>query len=247
MIMDIDKIKSMKGAKKIVVLTAYDYNFSRLIDGTADMILVGDSMANVIYGAKTTREITMDVMLYHVKAVSRGASGSMIVADMPFGSYSDPENAVMNARKLMDAGAHAVKPEGKPNIVKALVSAHIPVMAHVGLLPQTAERFQKAGKEEEEALKILNMAIEMDEAGAFCIVVESVPEDLAGKITGSVGVPTIGIGAGKRCDGQVLVSYDMLGLHDDVPGFVRRYASLGEDIKAASRRFAEDVRAGNFP
>lgn len=244
--MKIEEIKSMKGREKVSVLTCYDYSFATIIDGLVDVLLVGDSMGNVVYGYDSTREVIMYDMVKHIKAVSKGVSKSLIVGDMPFGSDKE-EKAVENAKRLIRAGADAVKVEGKPEIVKLLVSEGIPVMGHVGLLPQTAEKMRVYGKEDNEAKEILQQAKDIAEAGAFSIVLECVPESLAEIITKAVKVPTIGIGAGTSCDGQVLVLYDMLGLFDDVPGFVKKYVSLSSMVKDAVGRYSKEVKEGGFP
>ncbi|MBU0615571.1 MAG: 3-methyl-2-oxobutanoate hydroxymethyltransferase [Nanoarchaeota archaeon] len=243
--MKVEDIKSIN--EKVSVLTCYDYSFAKTIDGAVDIILVGDSVGNVVYGLDSTREVTMDIMIQHVKAVRKGVSKSLLVADMPFGSDKDAVAAVDNASKLVEAGADAVKVEGKPDIVKELVSKGFAVMGHVGLLPQTAETMRKYGKDDKEAKEILQQAKDISDAGAFAIVIESVPGELAKLITSQVKVPTIGIGAGKDCSGQVLVLYDMIGLFENVPSFVKRYISLSTLVKDAAARYSKEVKEGKFP
>lgn len=245
--MDIQNIKSMKSKEKIAVLTAYGYNLAKIMDGIVDIILVGDSLGMVVLGYNNTREVTMQDMLRHTQAVARGATKSLIVADMPFKSDETPEQAIKNAQLLIQAGANAVKPEGKPEIVEALTKANIEVMGHVGLLPQTAETYSIKGKEPAEAETILEQAKALEKAGAFAVVIECVPETLAKKITETLKIPTIGIGSGKYCDGQVLVSNDMLGLYESPPKFVKKYANLNEIIKKAITSYKEDVKKGVFP
>jgi 3-methyl-2-oxobutanoate hydroxymethyltransferase len=241
-------ILRMKGKEKISVLTCYDYSFARAFDGNVDIILVGDSLGNVVLGYDRTKNVTMEDMIRHVSAVARGAPNTFIVADLPYKSFDNEKDAVANAKKLISAGADAVKPEGRPEIVKALTKNKINVMGHLGLLPQSAEKLGVVGRENEEAEKITREAAEIEKGGAFSIVLESIPSKLAGKITKKLKIPTIGIGAGKDCDGQVLVSYDMLGLFPDFkPKFVRKYLSLKEDIKKAVLQYSKDVKQGDFP
>jgi 3-methyl-2-oxobutanoate hydroxymethyltransferase len=244
----IGNIRSNKGKEKVTVLTAYDYSTAKVIDEAGvDIILVGDSLGNVVLGYDTTKEVTMKDMIRHTSAVARGAKDCLIVADMPFESDKTMGLAVKNAKLLLKAGAHAVKVEGKPDIVNALVKEEILVMGHVGLLPQTAEEMKVQGKDEDSARQILNDAVALDDAGCFAIVLECVSSALARKITETVKVPTIGIGSGPYCDGQVLVSNDMLGLFDKIPKFVRKYADLSHEIKKAVQGYCKDVKDGNFP
>lgn len=242
------EIKAMKNKEKIAVLTAYGYPFAKILDQAEfDIILVGDSLGMVVLGYETTKQVTMQDMLRHVKAVANGAKNTLIVGDMPIKSYNTKQDAIKNARLLIEAGAYAVKPEGKPEIIEALVKENIPVMAHVGLLPQT-QAYKVKGKEQEEAEEIIKQAKEIEKAGAFSIIIESVPEELAKRITESVNIPTIGIGAGKHCDGQVLVINDMLGLYDKLkPKFVRQYANLWKTTKDAVLKYKQEVKQGKFP
>jgi 3-methyl-2-oxobutanoate hydroxymethyltransferase len=238
---------------KLAVVTAYDYSSARLCDEAGvDCILVGDSVGMVIQGHPTSLPVTLDEMLYHAKCVARGVRRALVVVDMPFLSYQvSPEEAVRNAgRMLKEAGAHAVKLEGGVRMqatVKACVDAGIPVMGHVGLTPQAVHQLggfkvQRNGEE------LLADAVAVENAGAFSLVVESVPADLGAQITSAVSIPTIGIGAGAGCDGQVLVFHDMLGLYPDFkPKFAKRYADLGTQVKSAMEAYCKEVRDGTFP
>jgi 3-methyl-2-oxobutanoate hydroxymethyltransferase len=246
--MNVNKIKSMKAKEKIAVLTAYDYNLANIMDNIVDLVLVGDSLGMVVLGYDSTKQVTMQDMIRHTQAVAKGAKKSPIVADLPYQSDKTEEDAIKNAKLLIKAGASAVKPEGKLNIVKALVKENIPVMAHIGLLPQTAESYSVQGKDEETADKLIQEAKAFEKAGAFAIVLESIPYKLANTITESVSIPTIGIGAGPYCDGQVLVSYDMLGLYDKFkPKFARQYVDLREIIKEAIINYKDDIKKKKFP
>ena len=251
-------IKKMKGlGEKITVLTAYDYAISLLLDECGiDMILVGDSLGMVVLGYDTTLPVTMEDMLHHTKAVSRGAQNSLVIADMPFLSYQiSPQAALANAgRFLQEAGAQAVKLEGgreTAETVLKITSAGIPVMAHVGLTPQSIHQiggFKVQGKKEDAAQRIIEDAKILEQAGAFSIVLELVPEKLAEEITKSIGIPTIGIGGGVHCDGQVLVINDMLGLYDKfTPKHVKKYANLNPEIKKAVRSYITEVKNCSFP
>ena len=243
--------------EKIAMLTAYDATMARLLDRAGvDMLLVGDTVGVVVLGYENTLPVTLDEMLHHTRAVARGAQRALIVADMPFLTYQiSPAEAVRNAGRLLkDGGAAAVKLEGgRPvlDVVKRLVDVGIPVMAHLGLLPQSVHQvggFVRQATRPEEVDTLLADAAALEEAGAFAIVLESIPFDVAKTATAHVGIPTIGIGAGPDCDGQVLVSHDMLGLFDGfVPPFVKQYAHLADTIVTASREYVEDVRAGRYP
>ncbi len=243
-------IEQIKKKKKIVMLTAYDYQTAKLIDEVGiDIILVGDSLGMVVLGHKNTKNVTMGQMIHHTKAVVNGAKNIYIIGDMPIHSYDTVDDALVNAKKFMEAGAHGVKIEGnKPDIIKALLKEGIPVMGHLGLLPQTTEKYNVRGKEDLEAKRIYEDALELDKLGVFSIVLECVPEDLAKKITENVKVPTIGIGAGKYCRGQVLVINDLLGMDESFkPKHVKRYADLYKTIKNAFSKFKEEVLEGKFP
>jgi 3-methyl-2-oxobutanoate hydroxymethyltransferase len=203
----------------------------------------------VVQGYMNTKSVTMEDMLYHTKVVARGAKNTPIIGDMPLNSDNTAEDALRNAKAFLDAGAHGVKIEGnKTDVVKALISDGIPVMGHIGLLPQTAPVYKVRGKAPEEAQRFLQDAVELDKLGVFSMVLESMPESLVKRITGAVGAPTIGIGAGKYCDGQVLVINDMLGLDPTFsPKYVKRYANLNQIVKQAVEDFKHDVRAGEYP
>ncbi len=244
----VDDLVAAKGKRRLVMLTCYDYSFARLLNGRADMLLVGDSLGNVVLGYDSTARVDMEDMLRHTAAVRRGAPDSFLVADLPFGSYEDPESAVSNARRLLEAGADAVKPEGRPDIVEALTAAGTAVMGHLGYLPQTASSFHIVGKTDAERLQLQRQALSIEAAGAFSLVLECVPAAIAAELTESLRIPAIGIGAGAACDGQVLVLYDLLGLFSDFkPKFVRRYADLAAEVTGAVDRFIDDVRQGRFP
>jgi 3-methyl-2-oxobutanoate hydroxymethyltransferase len=238
---------------KLAVVTAYDYTSARLCDEAGvDCILVGDSLGMVIQGHATSLPVTLDEMLYHTKCVVRGVRRALIVVDMPFMTYQvSAKQAVRNAGRLLkEGGAHAVKLEGGVRMqatVKACVDAGIPVMGHVGLTPQAVH--QLGGfKVQRNGDELLADAAAVEKAGAFSLVVESVPADLGAKITSSVMIPTIGIGAGAGCDGQVLVFHDLLGLYPDFkPKFAKRYADLGTQVKAAVEAYCKEVRDGSFP
>ena len=245
-----EKIKQKKGKEKIIMLTAYDYQIAKILDGVGiDLILVGDSLGMVVQGHQDTKSVTMKDMIYHVTAVARGVKKTPIIGDMPINSYNTVEDGLRNADQFLEAGAHGVKIEGnRPEVVKALIGKGIPVMGHVGMLPQMAETYRVKGKKPEEAEEIFRDALDLDRFGIFSIILECIPESLAKKITESVKAPTIGIGAGKCCDGQVLVINDMLGLDESFkPKFVKRYAHLNQVVKDAVARFMEDVSAAKYP
>ncbi len=243
--------------EKIAMLTAYDATMARLLDRAGvDMLLVGDTVGMVVLGYENTLPVTLDEMIHHTRAVARGAPRALIVADMPFLTYQiSPAEAVRNAGRLLkDGGATAVKLEGgRPvvDVVKRLVDVGIPVMGHLGLLPQSVHQmggFIRQATRPEEVDALLADACALEEAGAFAIVLEAIPSEAARAATAHVSIPTIGIGAGPDCDGQVLVSHDMLGLFDGaVPPFVKQYAHLADTIVAAGREYVEDVRAGRYP
>jgi 3-methyl-2-oxobutanoate hydroxymethyltransferase len=241
--------------ERLVMMTAYDYAQAQLVDAAGvDIVLVGDSLAMVVLGHEDTLSVTVDEMLHHVKAVRRGTRRALLVADMPYGSFHlGPDQAVANAlRFVKQAAAQAVKIEGaRPEVVERLVEAEIPVMAHLGLTPQSIHRFggfRVQGKGDKARAALLDAARQLQEAGAFSLVLECVPAELAAEVTASLEIPTLGIGAGPDCWGQVLVYHDLLGLQDRLsPRFVRRYAELGNGAREAIARFAADVRAGEFP
>jgi 3-methyl-2-oxobutanoate hydroxymethyltransferase len=241
--------------ERLVMLTAYDYPQARAADAAGvDLVLVGDSLAMVVLGHADTLSVTMDEMLHHVRAARRGLERALLVADMPFGSFHlGPEQAVANAlRFVKEAGAQAVKIEGaRVDVVRALVDAEIPVVGHVGLTPQSIHRFggfKVQGRGAEARRALLAAAEELEEAGAFALVLECIPSELAREVSERLAIPTIGIGAGPHCDGQVLVWHDLLGIEERIaPRFVRRYAQLGTATREAIAAFADDVRRGAFP
>lgn len=250
----LDKLKEREN--KISVLTAYDYMMAKLIDGKVDMILVGDSLGMVKLGYKNTLQVTMDDMIYHSKAVRRGTEKSYLIVDMPYMSYHiSTEETIRNAGKLISiGGADAVKLEGGLEIidkVESLITAKVPVIGHIGLTPQSVNilgGFKLQGKSKEEIDNLLKDAIALEKAGVLAIVIECVPEEVGKYITQNLNVPTIGIGAGKYCDGQVLVIDDMLGYSDeDLPKFVKKYEEFGTKIKNAVREYDKEVKSGIFP
>jgi 3-methyl-2-oxobutanoate hydroxymethyltransferase len=254
----VPEIRKMKQkGEKITSLTAYDYSFARILDAAGvDILLVGDSLGSVIQGQKSTLPVTIEEMIYHTRAVVRGTQRALVVADMPFLSYQvSIEEAKRNAgRFLQEGGAEAVKIEGGVAMfgtIRAIVEIGIPVMGHVGLTPQSLHQFggyKVQGKEKDQREAILNDALEVEKAGAFSMVLEGIPADLAREISHRVSIPTIGIGAGLYCDGQVLVVHDMLGLFDMyTPKFVKRYADLTSVMSEAVKTFITEVREGKFP
>jgi 3-methyl-2-oxobutanoate hydroxymethyltransferase len=252
----ITDIRAQKGGDPLVCLTAYTSLTAQLLDDHTDLLLVGDSLGMVLYGLDDTLGVTLDMMIAHGKAVMRRSNRACVIVDMPFGSYQEsPEAAFKNAAQVMkEVGCAGVKLEGGIEMAKTisfLTKRGIPVLAHVGLLPQsvnTAGGFRSHGQEDEEATRILADAVAVTNAGAFAIVVEGTVEPLARKITETIHIPTIGIGASPACDGQILVTEDLVGLFSDfTPKFVKRYADLGEQIANAAKSYSEDVRSGNFP
>ncbi|NLI72812.1 MAG: 3-methyl-2-oxobutanoate hydroxymethyltransferase [Bacteroidales bacterium] len=243
--------------RKITMLTAYDYSMAKLVTSAGvDSILVGDSLGMVMQGQSSTLPVTIDEVIYHTKMVVRGNKNALIVGDMPFLSYHiSAEDAVRNAGRLVkEGGAEAVKMEGGSNIinqVKAVIDAQIPVVGHLGLTPQSVNAFggfKVQGRDEENAKRILEDALLLEKAGVFAITLEGIPEPLAKEISEKLTIPTIGIGAGKYCDGQVLVINDMLGMFNDfVPKFVKRYADLNTIITDAVQNYIQEVQNGNFP
>lgn len=245
-----------KDRKKLVVVTAYDALFARIVEQAGiRVILVGDSLGVVVQGKPTTLTVTMEDMLYHTKLVAGAVQRSLVIADMPFMSYqASTEEAVRNAGRLIQAGAVAVKLEGgavMADRIKAMTSIGIPVMGHLGMTPQSVHAlggYKVQGKVDDQAAKLLEDAKTLEAAGAFALVLEAVPADLARKVTQALSIPTIGIGAGPHCDGQVLVIYDLLGLFDSfVPKFVKTYAHLKPDALQALGRYKEEVEQGKFP
>ncbi len=250
-------MEKKKRGEKITALTAYDYTLARILDRSGvDVILVGDSMGMVALGYDTTVPVTLDQMVHHTAAVRRGVKRALLVADMPFLTYEvSPEQALLNAGRLMqEGGADAVKLEGGRPIaaaVRRLVEAGIPVMGHLGMTPQSVHQmggFRVQGKTEAEAERLIADAKALEAAGAFSIVLELIPASLGRRITEAVSIPTIGIGAGPACDGQVLVTQDMLGMFDELkPRFVKQYAAIGTEIETAVQRYIADVVSGAFP
>jgi 3-methyl-2-oxobutanoate hydroxymethyltransferase len=250
-------VKMKQQGKKIACLTAYDYSLARILDEAGvDILLVGDSVASVVQGQPNTLAVTMDEMIYHTRIVARGRKRALVVGDMPFLSFQiGREQALGNAgRFLQEAGAEAIKLEGgvaMSDTIAAIVNAGIPVMGHVGLTPQSVHRFggyKVQGREKGQHETIVRDAVAVQEAGAFAIVLEGIPTSLAKEITERLTIPTIGIGAGIHCDGQVLVLHDMLGLFDDfTPKFVKRYADIKDSMAAAVKTFIDEVRQRKFP
>ncbi len=251
-------IKEMKGrGEKISMLTAYDYSMARALDEAGiDIILVGDSAANVFAGYETTLPITLDHMIYHTASVVRGATRALVLADLPFGEYQGSVEKAYEAavRMMKETGAHALKLEGGVEIIdniKKIIHAGIPVCGHLGLTPQAINQFGNFGvraKEEAEAEKLKSDALALQEAGCFAIVLEKIPAKLAEEVSKSLSIPTVGIGAGNGCDGQVLVVNDMLGMTKDFkPKFLRQYANLYEQITTAASQYIADVKSSEYP
>lgn len=249
-------IQHKKQAKKLTVVTAYDALFTRIVEQAGlDVILVGDSLGMVVQGKPNTLSVTMEDMLYHTRLVAQAAQRALVIGDMPFMSYqASVEDAVRNAGRFLQAGAAAVKLEGGAPVVdrvEAMTRFGIPVMGHLGMTPQSVNQsggYSVKGKAQEEAETIVSDAKALEGAGAFAVVLECMPTGLAQRITEALSIPTIGIGAGQGCDGQVLVLYDLLGLFDDfVPKFVKPYAHLKADALQALRRYKEEVECGKFP
>jgi len=246
-----------KRGERIVMLTAYDATMTQLFDRAGiDVLLVGDSLGHVILGMDTTIPVTLDAIIHHTRAVTRGASRALVVADMPFLTYQvTPEQAIQNAARLFqEGGAAAVKLEGGialADTVRRLTAAGLPVMGHVGLTPQHVHRLggmRQQARDDRAAQELMLDALALEDAGAFAVVLEAIPDAVAEAVTSRLHIPTIGIGAGPHCDGQVLVSYDILGLFDTfVPPFVKQYAHLGAAVLNAARNYAEDVRQRVYP
>lgn len=251
------EFRARKGGEKLVVVTAYDATFARLVEQAGvDAVLVGDSLGMVVQGRRDTLGVTLDDVLYHTRCVAAGLSRTHLVADMPFLTYQvSPEEALRNAGRLVqEAGAHAIKLEGgvrSAPAVRRIVETGIPVMGHVGLTPQSVHQFggyRVQGRDEAAAQMVVEDALAVAEAGAYALVLEGIPASLAAEITSRVPIPTIGIGASAHCDGQVLVLYDLLGMDDDFhPKFLKKYDILSARIREAVSRFRDEVRAGAFP
>ncbi len=250
-------VEMKRKGERISMLTAYDFTMAGIVDRAGiDVILVGDSASNVMAGYETTVPMTLEHMIYHTSCVVRGVKRALVIADLPFMSYqvTAKEALISSGRMMKEAGAHAVKLEGGRTIagtVRKIVDAGIPVMGHLGLTPQSIYKFgtyKVRAKEEQEAEELLEDARQLEEAGVFSIVLEKIPAALAKKVTESVSIPTIGIGAGADCDGQVLVTHDMLGLNKDFsPRFLRRYADLDKSMTDAVSNYIDDVKKGDFP
>ncbi len=252
-----DLVRMKRGGERIAMLTAYDFTMARCLDRAGvDVLLVGDSLGMVVLGYPNTLPVTLDAMVHHTAAVSRGVSHALVVADMPFLTcHTGVPEAVRGAGRLVQAGgAQAVKIEGGHAVLEVaqrLVEAGVPVMGHLGLTPQSVHQlggFRKQARSPDEAKKLLESAHALEVAGVFAIVLESIPENVAAEVTAHLEIPTIGIGAGPHCDGQVLVSHDVLGLYDEfVPAFVKQYADLGRQMTAAAEDYVREVRDGVFP
>lgn len=250
-------LKMKQRGERITCLTAYDYSFARILDEAGvEMLLVGDSLGCVVQGGANTLAVTMDEMIYHTRLVTRGRKRALVIGDMPFMSYqTGKDEALRNAgRFFKEAGAEAIKLEGGVAVqeaIRAIVDAGMPVMGHIGLTPQSVHQFggyKIQGREKERREALLRDAIAVQDAGAFSLVLECIPQDLAGEITERLTIPTIGIGAGLQCDGQVLVIHDMLGLFDDfVPKFVKRYADVKQTMLGAVKEYVGEVKEGKFP
>lgn len=250
-------LKMKQSGEKISMLTAYDFSFAKIFDATGiDVLLVGDSAGNVIAGYGTTLPVTLDQMIYHAQSVVRGVDRCLVVVDMPFGTYqSNSDIALASAIRIMkETGAHSIKLEGGSEVIdsiKKIVSAGIPVMGHLGLTPQSIYKFGTytvRAKEELEAEKLKTDIKLLEEAGCFAVVLEKIPASLAKVVTASVSIPTIGIGAGANCDGQVLVMHDMLGITTEFkPRFLRQYLNIGEQINIAVKQYIDDVKSNQFP
>ena len=254
----VNTLLNMKQKKQFIsMLTSYDYSLARIVDeGGVDAILVGDSASNVIAGHETTLPITLDQMIYHAQSVVRGVKRALVIVDLPFGSYQGSSRVALESaiRIMKESGAHAVKLEGGLEVessVKKILSAGIPVMGHLGLVPQSIYKFGTyavRAKEDAEAEKLKSDALLLQELGCFGIVLEKIPATLAKEVSESLQIPTIGIGAGKNCDGQILVLHDMLGINNEFkPRFLRQYADLYNVIKNAVTHYVEDVKSNNFP
>ena len=248
------KIKNFlnkKNKKKIVCLTSYSKSISKILDKYCDLILVGDSLANVLYGMKTTHNLALETIINHGKSVRLGTKKSLLVVDMPKNSYKNPNQALKNAKLILKkTGCDAVKIENNSynlNIVKALTKSKIDVMGHIGYTPQFKKKFKVEGKNKSEEIKLLNQSKKIEKAGAFSIVLECISRTTAQKISKSLKIPTIGIGSSNLCDGQVLVTDDMLGISGFYPKFVKKYANLEKVINVAVRKFNKDVKLNKFP
>ena len=249
--------KMKAGGEKISMITAYDFSFAKIFDAAGvDIILVGDSASNVMAGHETTLPITLDQMIYHAQSVVRGVERCLVVVDMPFGSYQGNSKEALNSaiRIMKETGGHSIKLEGGAEVaesIKRIVDTGIPVMGHLGLTPQSIYKFGTytvRAKEEEEAAKLKADALILQEAGCFGIVLEKIPANLAAEVSKSLQIPTIGIGAGAGCDGQVLVMHDMLGINTEFkPRFLRQYLNISEQVTGAVQQYIKDVKSNDFP
>ncbi len=244
-----ESFKALKSKEPIVMLTAYNCPIARCVETAGvSVILVGDSLAMVEMGFDSTREVTVGQMAYHIGAVRRGAPNTHIIGDMPFGSDEEPSIALKSAKTLIDAGADSVKLEGpKYEVVEALCAAGIDVVGHTGLTPQTASSFKQVGKDAEEAEEVLQVAKALEAAGCFMVVLEHIPAELGAKVSQALSVPTVGIGAGGDCDGQVLVINDVVGMGDYWPPFSKQYAHVNETVTQAAKAYIDEVKEKRFP
>ncbi|MDC0850933.1 3-methyl-2-oxobutanoate hydroxymethyltransferase [Candidatus Pelagibacter sp.] len=244
-------IINKKNKSKIVSLTAYSKNIASILDNLCDIVLVGDSLGSVLYNYKSTREVTLDTMIEHSKSVRMGIKKSLMVVDMPHNTYRNPKEALKNAKKIIvNTKCDAVKLEGGKkiyNIVKALIKNNIPVMGHLGLLPQSDKTFKFKGKKNSERNKIFNDAKLLESAGVFAIVLECVESSLAKNVTKEINIPTIGIGASYNCDGQILVFDDLIGLNPINVRFVKKYSNIRKELKTAVSNYSRDVKQKKFP
>ena len=247
----IKKFLNKKNKKKIVCLTSYSKSISKILDKYCDLILVGDSLANVLYGNKTTHDLKLQTMINHAKSVSPGVKKSLVVVDMPKDSYKNPKQAIKNAKRIIKkTSCHAIKIENNShnlNIVKAFAKSKINVMGHIGYTPQFKKKFKVEGKNKNEQNHLLKNAKKIEKAGAFSIVLECIEKKTAQKITKTLKIPTIGIGSSNLCDGQILVTDDMLGLSGFYPKFVKKYANLEKTIDKAVKKFDKEVKLNKFP
>ncbi len=243
-----EALRRMKSATPIPMLTAYTAPVARALEGAGiPVILVGDTVGMVEMGFDSTRHITLDHMRYHIGAVRRGAPDTHLIGDLPYGTYDEPSQALVSARALIEAGADSIKLEGPAlDVIAHLVGEGVDVVGHTGLTPQTSENFKQVGRSEEDALRIFDEAVAIADSGAFMVVLEHIPASLAARITSALSVPTIGIGAGASCDGQVLVINDAIGLGDYWPPFSRQYAYMGRTITDVATSFMTEVRDGTF-
>ena len=247
----IQNILNKKNKKKIVCLTSYSKSVSKILDKYCDLILVGDSLANVLYGMKTTHNLKLETMINHARSVTLGTKKSLVVVDMPKNSYKNPKQALKNAKLILkETGCDAIKIENNLqnlNVVKILTKSKIDVMGHIGYTPQFKKKFKVEGKNKKEEINLLRQAKKIEKAGAFSIVLECISKITAKKITKSLSIPTIGIGSSNLCDGQILVTDDMLGISGFYPKFIKKYANLENTIHKAVKKYNKDVKLDKFP